>query len=108
MWENVAVNNPLNTPANNSSTNPAKADYSQELLEALDDGFQPAVVTVTGDDQPGVTAEFFRVLSSRDVQLIDVEQSVFRGSLSLAALIGVRNEEIDELQEELSLSLIHI
>ena len=105
MWENVAVNNPLNTPANNSSTNPAKADYSQELLEALDDGFQPAVVTVTGDDQPGVTAEFFRVLSSRDVQLIDVEQSVFRGSLSLAALIGVRNEEIDELQEELSRAL---
>ncbi|WP_225990243.1 phosphoserine phosphatase SerB [Corynebacterium sp. 11A] len=53
-------------------------------------------MTVTGPDRSGVTAAFFRVLAAHRVQLLDVEQSQFRGRLSLAALVGfnVDNEEM--------------
>ncbi|HKM25376.1 MAG TPA: ACT domain-containing protein, partial [Corynebacterium sp.] len=58
----------------------------------LQPGLESAVITLTGRDRPGVTAAFFRVLSAHDVQLLDVEQSQFRGFLSLAAYVGVDPE----------------
>ncbi|MFD2455075.1 phosphoserine phosphatase SerB [Corynebacterium mendelii] len=70
---------------------------SSEVMVALADGLSPAVITVNGLDRPGVTAAFFRVLSSRGVQVLDVEQSLFRGRLNLAALVGYRAADIDSL-----------
>ncbi|MBV7281903.1 phosphoserine phosphatase SerB [Corynebacterium sp. TAE3-ERU30] len=66
------------------------------MSTTLREGLTPAVMTVTGPDRSGVTAAFFRVLAAHRVQLLDVEQSQFRGRLSLAALVGfnVDNEEM--------------
>lgn len=86
-----------------------EAVHDQELdLEhsvALREGLSPAVITVTGRNQPGVSAAFFRVLSSYDVQLLDVEQSVFRGHMSLAAYAGVAPDQVERLREGLTETL---
>lgn len=63
----------------------------------LPEGYLPAVITVSGKDGPGVTASFFRVLSANAVQVLDVEQSQFRGFLNLAAFVGLDPENVDTI-----------
>jgi phosphoserine phosphatase len=46
------------------------------------------LITVTGVDQPGVTSALFEVLSSYDVELLNVEQVVIRGRLTLGVLVA--------------------
>lgn len=67
----------------------------------LEPGFVPGVITVTGPDRPGVSAAAFRVLSSHAVQVLDVEQSQFRGRLSLAVFCGLRPDSSDALESGL-------
>ncbi|MCF4007424.1 phosphoserine phosphatase SerB [Corynebacterium uropygiale] len=67
----------------------------------LEPGLVPGVITVTGPDRPGVSAAAFRVLSSHAVQVLDVEQSQFRGRLSLAVFCGLRSESADSLESGL-------
>nr|WP_245974877.1 phosphoserine phosphatase SerB [Corynebacterium alimapuense] len=80
-------------------------DAANSLQVSLQPGLQPAVITVTGQDRPGVTAAFFRVLSAHDVQLLDVEQSHFRGHLSLAAYVGINPKREELLREGLTETL---
>lgn len=63
------------------------------------------MITVTGPDKPGVSAAFFRVLAANDVQLLDVEQSDFRGRLALAAFVGLDARALDRLHEGLTETL---
>lgn len=48
----------------------------------------PVLVTVTGVDQPGVTSALFAVLARHGVDLLNVEQVVIRGRLTLGVLIA--------------------
>lgn len=50
------------------------------------------LITVTGVDQPGVTSALFGVLSGHDVELLNVEQVVVRGRLTLAVLVAGADE----------------
>lgn len=43
------------------------------------------VITTSGPDKPGVSAAFFRVLAAVGVELVDVEQAIFSGRITLAA-----------------------
>jgi phosphoserine phosphatase len=45
------------------------------------------LITVTGVDQPGVTSALFEVLSQHAVDLLNVEQVVIRGRLTLGVLV---------------------
>ncbi len=76
----------------------------------LTPGFSPAVITVSGVDRPGLSASFFRVLAAQDVQVLDVEQSQFRGYLNLAAFVGIKAEEHDVILTGLrdSLNTAHL
>ena len=78
---------------------------SHEESVALAPGLVPIVITAFGKDRPGVSATFFRVLSAHGVQVLDVEQSVFRSMLSLGALVGVAEDKVDTLREGLVESL---
>ena len=49
----------------------------------------PALLTVTGPDRPGVTASVMSVLATHHVDLVDVEQVVINGHLSLGLMIRV-------------------
>jgi phosphoserine phosphatase len=50
------------------------------------------LITVTGVDQPGVTSALFEVLSRHDVELLNVEQVVIRGRLTLGVLVACAPE----------------
>lgn len=59
------------------------------------DGGDPAVrtvlVTVTGTDRPGITTRVFTAL--RDHEVLDVEQVVVRGHLTLSVLVAAHHDE---------------
>jgi phosphoserine phosphatase len=46
------------------------------------------LITVTGVDQPGVTSALFEVLSRHKIELLNVEQVVIRGRLTLGVLVS--------------------
>ncbi|CAN5554408.1 phosphoserine phosphatase SerB [soil metagenome] len=46
------------------------------------------LITVTGVDQPGVTSALFEVLTRHQVDLLNVEQVVIRGRLTLGVLVS--------------------
>ena len=51
------------------------------------------LVTVTGADRPGVTSAIFEALSAPEVEVVDVEQVVVRGRLTLGVLVAAGNQE---------------
>ena len=53
------------------------------------------LITVTGVDQPGVTSALFEVLSRHGVDLLNVEQVVIRGRLTLGVLVSAPQEVAD-------------
>ncbi|MCV7228544.1 phosphoserine phosphatase SerB [Mycolicibacterium komossense] len=55
------------------------------------------LITVTGVDQPGVTSALFEVLSRHRVELLNVEQVVIRGRLTLGVLVLCAREVGDSL-----------
>ena len=54
-----------------------------------------ALITVTGHDKPGVTSALFQVLSGHTVELLNVEQVVIRGRLTLGVLVSAPAEVAD-------------
>lgn len=58
------------------------------------------LITVTGQDKPGVTSVLLAALSRHDVSLLDVEQVVIRGRLTLGVLVSCPNDP-EALQDEL-------
>jgi phosphoserine phosphatase len=53
------------------------------------------LITVTGVDRPGVTSALFEVLSRHQVELLNVEQVVIRGRLTLGVLVASSQELAD-------------
>lgn len=60
-------------------------------------GRSSLLITVTGRDQPGVTSALFEVLSRHKIELLNVEQVVIRGRLTLGVLVAVPVEVAEEL-----------
>nr|WP_235840376.1 phosphoserine phosphatase SerB [Corynebacterium yudongzhengii] len=71
----------------------------------MSEGFVSGVITSTGPDSPGVSATFFRVLAANGVQLLDAEQALFRGRISLAAYVGFDPEREERILTGLQDSL---
>ncbi len=69
------------------------------LLSGRPAGTRPAdpartvLFTLTGPDRPGVTTAVFQVLMRSGVEVLDVEQVVVRGHLTLAVLVTVGDDE---------------
>ena len=63
----------------------------------------PALFTVTGPDRPGVTARVMSVLAAHDADLVDVEQVVVNGHLSLGLMVRVdRDADVVAVVRELT------
>lgn len=57
------------------------------------------LVTLSGNDRPGVTQRLFSALAQFDVVVDDIEQLVIRGRLVLSALISASGERSEETLE---------
>jgi len=57
-------------------------------FDALDSQPQRVLVTVTGPDHPGITAALAGVLAEKEARLLDIEQVVVQGQLTLCLLVG--------------------
>ena len=60
------------------------------------------LITVTGPDRPGVTGALFTVLANHGVEVLDVEQVVIRGMLTLGVLVAAPGdpESVQEAVEQ--------
>ncbi len=54
-------------------------------------------VTITGADRPGLTAQLAEAVSQGDAELLDFEQTVVRGQLSIGMLLSTTTDELDGL-----------
>ncbi|HET8939738.1 MAG TPA: phosphoserine phosphatase SerB [Polyangiales bacterium] len=50
------------------------------------------IITVSGPDRPGITARLTGILADMGTVLLDIEQNVVRGHLSLGMLIGIHED----------------
>jgi phosphoserine phosphatase len=74
------------------------------------DGFgsgTAVLITVTGPDRPGVSSVLFAALTRHGVDLLDVEQVVIRGRLTLGALVSTRHDP-EGLQEAVEQAMASI
>ncbi|HSN05745.1 MAG TPA: phosphoserine phosphatase SerB [Candidatus Angelobacter sp.] len=58
------------------------------MSEDADHTPRTLLITITGPDRPGVTASVTRALSNHAVEILDVEQVVIRGRLTLGILVA--------------------
>lgn len=69
------------------------------------------VITITGEDHPGVTSSITTLLSKFDVDILDIGQAVIHNCLNLGVLINVPAEasvfykEMERCADELSVSV---
>jgi phosphoserine phosphatase len=65
------------------------------------------LITVTGVDKPGVTSALFEVLAGHKVELLNVEQVVIRGRLTLGVLVSAALETAEgkALREEVQAAI---
>ena len=59
------------------------------------------LITISGPDHPGVTSSVVSVLSSHGADLLDVEQVVVNGHLTLGLFVAA-NGEADEMRREVA------
>ena len=65
------------------------------------------LITVTGPDRPGVSSVLFAALTRHGVDLLDVEQVVIRGRLTLGALVAAHHDP-EGLQEAVEQAMASI
>lgn len=65
------------------------------------------LITVTGPDRPGVTGVLFTVLATHRVEVIDVEQVVIRGALTLGVLVATAGDP-ESLQEQVEQAMASV
>ena len=70
-----------------------KASARNPLPKGTADDARTILLTLTGPDRPGVTTTVFDALSLPGVEVIDVEQVVVRGYLTLAVLVSAGPDE---------------
>lgn len=53
------------------------------------------LLTITGSDAPGITASLTQILSDASVELLDIEQVVVQGQLTLCLLVALDPEDVE-------------
>lgn len=68
---------------------------------------QTLLVTVSGNDRPGVTRSLFGALAMPGVEVLDIEQLVVRGRLVMGVLLGI-HENADEVRRAVRLAAAEV
>lgn len=70
-------------------------------------GEQTVLITVTGNDRPGVTGVLFTVLGAHQVEVVDVRQVVVQGALTLGVLVSATGDP-ERLAEQVEQAMASI
>ncbi len=64
---------------------------------------EPAVVVVIGTDRPGIVAGISSKLAERNVNIVDISQTVLRGLFSMIMIVDISKSTVSlgKLREEL-------
>jgi phosphoserine phosphatase len=81
-----------------SGTGPPAARAGRPPTEVTLSG-ETLLATVSGADRPGVTRQLFEALAAHDVVVLDLEQVVIRGQLTLGILVGFPDGVRGELDD---------
>lgn len=65
------------------------------------------LITVTGPDRPGVTGVLFTALSAHRVEVLDIDQAVIRGALTLGVLVRTAGDP-ESLQEHVEQAMASV
>ena len=66
------------------------------------DPVHTVAATITGDDAPGVLTRLLDAIASDDVEILDLEQTVVRGRLSIGLLLGLPPDGFARLEDRLA------
>ncbi len=58
--------------------------------------------TITGPDSPGITAAMMGAIAGLGTEVLDLEQVVLRGQVTIAVLLGSLPDDLDALQDRLA------
>jgi phosphoserine phosphatase len=58
--------------------------------------------TITGNDAPGLLTRLMAAIASLDAEILDLEQTVVRGQLSIGVLLGVPGGGVEEIEDRLA------
>jgi len=59
------------------------------------------LITLSGNDQPGITARLSEIIADFNYEIIDIGQSVIHGFLTLSALVDLSSTENSDLLKEI-------
>ena len=89
---------------NVSTSEPEPGNHGPSVVAQAAAG-TTVLITVTGPDRPGVTSVLLAALARNGVSLLDVEQVVIRGRLTLGVLVSCPGEP-EGLQDELEDAMV--
>ncbi|MED3661219.1 ACT domain-containing protein [Ureibacillus sp. FSL K6-8385] len=62
-----------------------------------------AIVSVIGKDQVGIIAKVTNVLANRNINILDISQTILQGYFTMMMVIDVTNlKDLESLQQELN------
>ncbi|PKQ31096.1 MAG: phosphoserine phosphatase SerB [Actinobacteria bacterium HGW-Actinobacteria-2] len=68
----------------------------------MSESVRSLAATITGSDAPGLLTRLMASIASLDAEILDLEQTVVRGQLSIGVLLGVTGDGVEELEDRLA------
>lgn len=72
-----------------------------QVTQAGENGMEQILVSVTGQDRPGLTASVMEILARYDAQILDIGQADIHSTLSLGILIRISEQNSGHVMKDL-------
>lgn len=72
-----------------------------QATQASENGMEQILVSVTGQDRPGLTASVMEILARYDAQILDIGQADIHSTLSLGILIRISEQNSGHVMKDL-------
>ena len=70
-------------------------------METIDAKEEQILIRITGQDRPGLTVSFMKILASKDAKILDIGQADIHATLSLGILIRINSDVSGQVMKEL-------
>lgn len=70
-------------------------------METIDAKEEQILIRITGQDRPGLTVSFMKILAAKDAKILDIGQADIHATLSLGILIRINSDVSGQVMKEL-------